>query len=276
MARGGLPLGLTQGLETRCRQDSPGAPPKSNRAVAVSEPHDQVTRGSINSQLLCAWCGPVFVVLFFIALPLANLLPPPSPHLPAREFADQLISHRAEFRIGLMIGLAAIPMYGFMCAALTVQLKRIEGRYSPLSYAQLALGALAILEVLFPFFFLLAAAYRPERSAALVQLLSDIALLPFVGAWMTVVFQWIATALVIFQDKREQPIFPRWAAYLNLWVAVASVPSSLLQFVHSGPFAWNGVLSFWFAAAAFGIWIVVMSVLLMQAIKRQAMEEVAG
>lgn len=87
---------------------------------------------------------------------------------------------------------------------------------------------------------------------------------------MTVVFQWIATAIVIFADDREQPIFPRWAGYLNLWVAIASIPSSLLQFVHHGPFAWNGVLSFWFGAAAFGIWILVMSILLIQAINRQS------
>jgi hypothetical protein len=233
-----------------------------------SEP---ITRAQIRTQLLCAWSGPVFLVLFFVALPLANLLPPPSPGLPAGQFAHQLIGgNRTEFRVGLMLGLAAVPLYGFVCAGLTVQLKRIEGHYSPLAYAQLGLGMLAILEVLFPFMFLLAAAFRPGRSVADVQLLSDIALLPFVGAWMTVVFQWLTTAIVIFQDHREQPIFPRWSAYLNVWVAIGSVPSSVLQFVHHGPFAWNGIFSFWLAAATFGIWILVMSLLMMQAIKRQA------
>ena len=213
----------------------------------------------------------MFLVLFFVALPLANLLPPPSPGLPAGQFVHQLIgSHRGEVRVGLLLACAATPLYGFLCAVLTVQMKRIEGRHSPLAYAQLGLGVLAILEVIFPMMFLLAAAFRPGRSAADVQLLADIALLPFVGAWMTVVFQWIATALVIFADDREHPIFPRWAGYLNLWVAIASIPSSILQFVHHGPFAWNGILSYWFAAAAFGIWILVMSVLLIQAIKRQA------
>jgi hypothetical protein len=232
---------------------------------------EQVTRAQVRSQLLCAWCGPVFLVLFFVALPLANLLPPPSPGLPAGQFVHQLIgSHRTEVRVGLLLACVATPLYGFLCAVLTVQMKRIEGRYSPLAYAQLGLGVLAILEVIFPMMFLLAAAFRPGRSAQDVQLLSDIALLPFVGAWMTVVFQWIATAIVIFQDGSAEPVFPRWAAYLNLWVAIASIPSSLLQFVHHGPFAWNGVLSFWFAAAAFGIWILVMSILLIQAIKRQA------
>jgi hypothetical protein len=234
--------------------------------------YDEITRARITSQLICAWCGPVFLVLFFLALPLANLLPPPSPGLSAHQFAHQLIGNRTEFRIGLILGLAAMPLYGFVCAVLMVQMKRIEGRYSPFSYAQLGLGVLAILEVLFPFMFLLAAAFRPGRSDQLIQLLSDVALLPFVGAWMTVVFQWIATAIVIFQDKREEPIFPRWAGYLNLWVAIASVPSTLLQFVHHGPFAWNGLLSYWFAAGAFGIWILTMSILMIKAIRRQALD----
>jgi hypothetical protein len=225
--------------------------------------------GGITSQLICAWSGPVFLVLFFVALPIAHLLPPPSPGLPAARFARELIGNRTQFRIGLILGLAAAPLYAFTCAGLTIQLKRIEGRHSPLAYAQLGLGICAILEILFPFMFLLAAAFRP-RTAQQIQLLGDIALLPFVGAWMTVVFQWIATALVIFQDKRPDPIFPRWAGYMNLWVAVASIPSTLLQFVHHGPFAWNGILSYWFAAGAFGIWILVMSVLLLKAIRRQA------
>jgi hypothetical protein len=232
--------------------------------------NDGPDSGGITSQLVCAWSGPLFLVLFFIALPIAHLLPPPSPGLPASQFAHQLIGNRTQFRIGLILGLIAAPLYAFLCAGLTVQLKRIEGRHSPLAYAQLGLGVLAILEILFPFMFLLAAAFRPERSAQQIQLLGDVALLPFVGAWMTVVFQWIATALVIFQDKRPDPIFPRWAGYLNLWVAIASIPSTLLQFVHHGPFAWNGILSYWFAAGAFGIWILAMSVLLLKAIQRQA------
>jgi hypothetical protein len=150
-------------------------------------------------------------------------------------------------------------------------MKRIEGRHSPLAYVQLGLGVLAILEVIFPMMFLLAAAFRPERSVQDVQLLADIALLPFVGLWMTVVFQWLATAIVILQDTSSEPVFPRWAGYLCIWVAIGSVPSSVLQFVHHGPFAWNGIFSFWLAAATFGTWIMVMSALLIRAIKRQAL-----
>lgn len=239
-------------------------------AAAVEPAYDEFTPARLRTQLLCAWCGPAFLVLFFAALPLANLLPPPSPSLSAERFTHALISNRTEFRIGLMLGCAATPLFAFVCAGLSAQLKRIEGRYAPLSNVQFGLGILAVLEVILPFMFLLAAAFRPARSAQSVQLLSDMALLPFVGLWMTVVFQWIATAIVIFQDKREEPIFPRWAGYLNLWLAAGSVPSTLLQFVHTGPFAWNGIFSYWLAAATFGIWILVMSVLMMRAIKRQA------
>jgi hypothetical protein len=35
------------------------------------------------------------------------------------------------------------------------------------------------------------------------------------------------------------------------------VPGSLIALFKSGPFAWNGLLSFWVAAFAFGIWVLV-------------------
>jgi hypothetical protein len=40
----------------------------------------------------------------------------------------------------------------------------------------------------------------------------------------------------------------------------------LLVFVHSGPVAWNGVFSWWLGAAAFFLWIVAMTPLLLRAI----------
>jgi hypothetical protein len=226
-------------------------------------------RTNARSQQLCAWSGPVFMVAFLIGLLMAGLVPPPAPGVSAAVFTHRLLAHRELFRVGIVIALASVPLFGVFTAGLTVQLKRIEGAHSPMSYVQLGLGMLAVLLILFPMFWLLAAAFRPGRSDQLIQLLGDMAFLPFVGAWMTVVFQWIATAVAIFSDDAPEPVFPRWAAYFNLWVALLSVPSTLLNFVHSGPFAWNGLFSFWFALGTFGAWILVMTYLLLAAIRRQ-------
>jgi hypothetical protein len=234
----------------------------------MSTDSHRLPRANTRALRICAWSGPVFVAAFLIGLLLAGLVPPPSPGLSAHDFADALISDRTRFRIGLLIGLASSGLYAFFCAGLTVQLKRIEGDRSPMSYAQLGLGVLAVLLIIFPLMFLLAAAYRPARGDDTVQLLADIALFPFVGAWMTVVFQWIATAIAIFSDNAQHPVFPRWAGYLSLWCALQSLPSSLLFFVHDGPLAWNGILSYWLALTAFAAWILAMSWLLLQPPRR--------
>jgi hypothetical protein len=212
------------------------------------------------------------VLVFLVGLIVADLVPPPSPDLSAEELADRIVGQRDEMRVGLILALASAGMYGFFSAGVSVQLKRIEGTFSPMTYAQVGLGVLAILLVIFPLMWLLTAAYRPERADELVQLLSDMAFFPFVGAWMTVVFQWIATAIAIFGDDRDEPVFPRWVAYFNLWVAAQSLPSTLLFFVHDGPFAWDGIFSFWFALTAFAAWILVMAYLLIQAINAQSRE----
>lgn len=226
-------------------------------------------RPNRGSQLLCAWAGPVFVLVFLAGLLVAGFVPPPSPALGAERIADEIVRDREQIRAGLILALASVGLYAFFSAGLSVQLKRIEGLHSPMTYAQLGLGVLAVLLVIFPLMWLLTATYRPGRSEDLIHLLSDMAWFPFVGAWMTVVYQWIATAVAIFQDERETPVFPRWAAYFNLWVAAQSLPSTLLFVVHDGPFAWDGIFSFWLALTAFAGWILVMFVLMLRAVNRQ-------
>lgn len=238
--------------------------------MAVEGPRALSTRANRGSQLLCAWSGPAFVLVFLIGLLVAGFVPPPAPALGANRIAHEILDSRDRIRVGLILALASVGLYAYFSAGLSVQLKRIEGQHSPMTYAQLGLGVLAVLLVIFPLMWLLTAAYRPSRSADLVHLLSDMAWFPFVGAWMTVVFQWLATAVAIFQDDREDPVFPRWAGYFNLWVAAQSLPSTLLFFVHDGPFAWDGIFSFWFALTAFAGWILVMAALMIRAANRQA------
>ena len=241
-----------------------------DRSLSLSD--REPTRASMFSQRVCAWSGLAMMLPSLIGLLLADLVPPPAPGLTAKELTHQLLAHPTDLRIGLLLTAAAAPAYALLSAGLAVQMKRIEGRYSPLAYAQLGLGVLAVLEILFPIMVLLAAAFRPGRSDALVQLLGDVALLPFVGLWMTTAFQWLALAVVILQDRRPNPIFPRWGAYLSIWAVVAELPSTALFFVHGGPFAWNGIFSWWLALACFGGWTVAVSALLLRAVKRQEAE----
>ena len=65
------------------------------------------------------------------------------------------------------------------------------------------------------------------------------------------------------------PIFPRWLAFYNLWSALLMAPGSLIPFFKTGPFAWDGLFAFWLPATVFGIWFVVMQVMVLKAIRAE-------
>ena len=68
-------------------------------------------------------------------------------------------------------------------------------------------------------------------------------------------------------------MLPRWLAYFNLWVAFLFVPGGLILFFKTGPFAWNGVFTFWLPLSIFSLWFIVMFVALRKSIANQAAEE---
>jgi hypothetical protein len=224
------------------------------------------------NQLICAWSGPPYVLLFAAGMVIAGFFPPPPASRSAGEIAALYSDHPTRIMIGVLVIMAAQGLYAAFSAVVTVQLRRVEGRHSVLAFTQLALAALTPLLAIIPLMFQAAAAFRPgERSPEVLQLLSDLTWLPFVGAWFTVVPQWLVTGIVILGDERARPVFPRWAGYANLWLAFMSIPSTGLYFFKTGPFSWTGVLSFWFAALAFFLWALVMTIVLLRAIRAQAL-----
>jgi len=233
---------------------------------------------SIRTQRLCAWCGPAIIAVFFVGFwPVAGFMPPPSPTLTGPEVAAIYQAHPNAIRIGLLMGMVAI---GFMVpwgGALAVQLKRIEGRSSPMAYAELGSSVLVPVVFWMPMMCWLIAAYRPfDRSPSDMLMLNDAGWLMFVG----MVFggpPWLgSTGLAILRDRSASPVFPRWSAYLTFWVLLLIEPGCLCVFFQAGPFAWNGLMAFWVVLTVFAAWVLVMSKLLLDAVAGQAREEQAG
>lgn len=225
------------------------------------------------SQLICAWCGPALLVLLGIGyVGFAGMVPPPSPARSAESIASYYEHRTNRIRIGITIMMLGSGLYVPWSCAIAVQIKRIEGKFSPLAYSQMTSGALISLLFLFPAFLLQAAVYRPGRPPELVQLASDIAFLIFFGATSLIVVQCLSLALAIFQDTRDEPIFPRWVAWFSVWMASLLVLGTLCVFFKTGPFAWDGIVTFWIDFSAFGAWASVVSVSLIRSIYRQAAE----
>ncbi|QEN16386.1 hypothetical protein ACRDU6_30145 [Mycolicibacterium sp. ELW1] len=234
--------------------------------------------GLINrwSQRICVWSGVLFAALFFVGFGLiARYIPPPDPARSAIDVASFYRDHANAIRAGMILSMYGLVFFVPFTAAISVQLKRIEGQHTPLSYAQLGIGCTLPVAFFPALYYFQVAAYRPERSAEAVQTLNDMGWLPFTGIVYAIFVQNLVIGIAVLSDRRGSPVFPRWYGYFCLWTALLYCPASLDVFFQAGPLAWNGLFSWWLSLVAFFAWIVVTVVITLQAITRQHLSDQA-
>jgi hypothetical protein len=81
--------------------------------------------------------------------------------------------------------------------------------------------------------------------------------------------QYLAIAVAVLVDRHEAPIFPRWVAYLNIWVALVAIPTGVITFFKTGPFTYGGMFGFYLPLEVFAIWLVVMPYAVIRAIRAE-------
>ena len=230
---------------------------------------------SATAQRVFAWCGVAFALIFFLGMLLAGLLPPHSPLDSPNEVVDAWNNNPDLQRLGIFLMMIAAGLTGPFGAVISVYLKKIapDGAYSNLQLIGAATGVVAILV---PTFIFAAEVFRPDdRSPDVFQALNDLAWIPFVMNYPPALMQTMAVGFATLEDKTDNPVFPRWIGYYNLWTGFLFLPGGLILFFKDGPFAWNGALAFWLVAVVFGAWFVVMCWALLKAIGRSAAQEPA-
>ena len=80
-------------------------------------------------------------------------------------------------------------------------------------------------------------------------------------------------AVAIYLDQQARPVFARWVGHFNILIAIALVPAGFAGLTLTGPFAWNGFLSFWVKNVAIALWLVVMALVLGQSIARDRLAD---
>jgi hypothetical protein len=102
------------------------------------------------------------------------------------------------------------------------------------------------------------AAYAPERDPGLIQILNDLGWITFVAPVGMTVGQLFLLALAIYFDRGRIPVFPKWVAHYALATALVMAPAALSAVFRTGPFAWDGLISFWVRNIAYATFLVVM------------------
>jgi hypothetical protein len=228
-------------------------------------------RTSLRYQMISAWCGPLFLVTFVYFWGVAgHNIPNPAPSLTAEALKARYLADLGQIRLGFIVSLITVYLYMPWSALLAGQMSRIEGKNMPvLSFLQLIGGGLTVMVVSFSAMFWAVAAFRPERDAADFQLLTDTGWLCIDLLYTCTTLQMVAAALVGLADKSVTPLFPRWVCFLTIWCSISFFLASLTGVLKTGPFAWNGLLSYYIPYFCWLCWFSIASIFMIREVRRR-------
>ncbi|OBJ06493.1 hypothetical protein, partial [Mycobacterium colombiense] len=148
-----------------------------------------------------------------------------------------------------------------------IQIKRMS--VSPVFRYTVMMGAITgtIVGMLFPLFCFGLGAFRPGYDPAILAMLYDFGYLAFIGSLGCFCIMWMAFGLAIILD--ENLILPKWLGYYTVWQYMSELIAAPVWIAKSGPFAWNGLMTFWLAMALFVSWQFIVYVCIFRAIKNQ-------
>jgi hypothetical protein len=228
----------------------------------------KLANGSKRDLWVCWWSIPIFYVLFgFIFVYLGKLMPPPAPGLTQEQIVEFIRVNAGEMQAAWVLLTLSIGFASPSSGLIIEQMKRMTVS-AVLPYAYLsALSVAALPGCLLCGILFSLAAFRPDRSPQLIALLYDMGLLSFVGSLGCFFIQYIVFAAAIFLDERG--IFPKWLGYMSIWGAVTELVAVPIWMFRSGPYAWDGLISFYLGTLIFVAWEFCLVVCLYKAIKRQ-------
>lgn len=243
----------------------------------VAEREDvRASPATITGQWVALWLAAVFGLVLLVAfVSFPGFLPPMSPQMSADEVAAFYRDNQAMIRFSMIVfnlcGVMLVPFF----MVIVVQMKRMATPSQVLAYAYLSAVAGGVTLFAVADLMWLIGAFRPDRDPQLVLLLNDLAWIVFTAPVGMVVAANFCLALAVFLDAHPQPIFPRWVAPFSIVTGLAMTPAAAGAIVRTGPFAWDGVVSFWLRLGAYSLFVAVMFFVLRRAIERQTVEQQA-
>lgn len=226
----------------------------------------------------CAWGGPVLLVatIVFWGL-LGQNIPPYSPALTAQQFANEIIAHAPQIRIGMIFQLPVSTLYFVWGVAISMVMRRVERDNDVLSTIQLWGAGFTTIVFVVPCAMWLAIAYRPEMmDPRTLQILYDFAWFFFDMAYMLTTMQTVAIGICFLSDKRAVPLVPGWVAWLTMWVGISFVFETMMPLVYGGVFSRSGLLNYWIEFSLFFLMMLVLSIYILKAITRLEREHHDG
>lgn len=232
-------------------------------------------RNNPNLELRLAWITiivfyNIFGIVFFV---MTRTQPPPR----ASWALPRILQWFGDHHWGLLSGFGIIFVVGAFATASTALIVYSMRRMSvspAFSWSYLIIYSLAAVPgMLLTCIALVVGAMRPDRSPELIGLLYDLGFLAFSGTMGIFLVGSLIWAVAILLD--ENGILPKWFGYFNICNALTEVVVATCLFYRDGPFAWNGVISFYINFAVFAVYTGVFITLLGRLSERENMDDPA-
>ncbi|KAM0187491.1 hypothetical protein ACHAPI_011126 [Fusarium lateritium] len=223
-------------------------------------------------QYCSAVCGAMSVTFFFISFGIAGFIPPPAPSWGAERIAEFYQTHTTRIHAGAAINMIAGGFYLPFSTAVSYQIRRIPNIPYIIHQVQLASASAGIWTFMLPGIVLAIASYRPYRPVEITYALNDFFWLVAFMPWPTFMVQNFAFAYAIVFDSRKNPLFPKELALVNILMPVLFALATAMHTVYSGPFAWNGAITFWIIGITFMIQVFMDATYLILAARREEKE----
>ncbi|KAJ4322160.1 hypothetical protein N0V84_004995 [Fusarium piperis] len=224
-------------------------------------------------QYYSAACGAASVIFFVVSFAIADFIPPPAPSWGAERIAKFYQDHTTRIHAGAAINMIAGGFYLPFSAAISYQIRRVPKIPYIIHQVQLASAAAGIWTFMLPGIVLGIASYRPYRPVEITYALNDFFWLVAFMPWPTFMAQNFAFAYSIIIDSRPNPLFPKELAFVNILMPIIFSLATGMHTVYSGPFAWNGVITFYLIGFTFLVQVCADSVFLALAARQEEREE---
>jgi hypothetical protein len=217
-------------------------------------------------QWICFWCVPIFYNIFGVVfVPLSWMMPPRPPSNPTPAIVEFMQSRNLLIActiLTLSMGLTAVGN-----AVYLTQIKRMS--VSPVFRFTFLAGSTggAIVGCLFPMFCFGLGSFRSGYKPEILAMLYDFGYLAYMGSLGCFCVNWSAMGLAILLDKNN--ILPKWLGYYTIWQYMTELFAAPMWIAKTGPFAWNGLLAFWFDMVIYVPWQFIIYFYIYKAIRQQ-------